>query len=170
MPSTYEPIATTTLGSATGSITFSSISSSYTDLRLVLSCSGVANADSVILQFNSDTGTNYSYTWLLGPGSNPAVSGRASAQSYSRVTPDYGISTANTPFFVTSDIFSYSGSTKKALLSLGSIDLNGVNGNTVRTAGLWNSSSAIDTIKIFTSGSNNLNAGTIATLYGIKAA
>ena len=32
---TYEPIATTTLGSAASTITFSSISGSYTDLILV---------------------------------------------------------------------------------------------------------------------------------------
>ena len=37
MATTYEPIATTTLGSAAASITFSSIAGTYTDLRLVLS-------------------------------------------------------------------------------------------------------------------------------------
>jgi hypothetical protein len=36
MPATYEPIATTTLGGAAATITFSSISSAYTDLRIVL--------------------------------------------------------------------------------------------------------------------------------------
>jgi hypothetical protein len=35
MASTYEPIATTTLGTATASVTFSSISGAYTDLVLV---------------------------------------------------------------------------------------------------------------------------------------
>jgi len=37
MPITYEPIATTTLSSAQSSVTFSSISGSYTDLVLVFS-------------------------------------------------------------------------------------------------------------------------------------
>ena len=36
MASTYEKIATTTLGSATASYTFSSISGTYTDLILIL--------------------------------------------------------------------------------------------------------------------------------------
>jgi hypothetical protein len=35
MAITYEPIATTTLGSATSTVTFSSISGSYTDLVAV---------------------------------------------------------------------------------------------------------------------------------------
>ena len=35
---TYEPIATQTLASAAASITFSSIAATYTDLRLVLTC------------------------------------------------------------------------------------------------------------------------------------
>ena len=36
MAITYEPIATTTLGSAAASVTFSSISGSYTDLVLIV--------------------------------------------------------------------------------------------------------------------------------------
>jgi glycosyltransferase involved in cell wall biosynthesis len=47
MPATYEPIATTTLGSAAASITFSSIPATYTDLRLVI----VGNLSSFHLNF-----------------------------------------------------------------------------------------------------------------------
>jgi hypothetical protein len=36
MATTYEPIATTTLGTAAAFITFSSIPATYTDLRLVV--------------------------------------------------------------------------------------------------------------------------------------
>ena len=37
MALTYEPIASTTLGSSASSISFNSISTAYTDLRLIVS-------------------------------------------------------------------------------------------------------------------------------------
>ena len=69
MPITYEPIATTTLTTTTASVTFSSISGSYTDLILVIN--GTASAGvAATLQFNGDTGNNYSQTNLYGDGSS----------------------------------------------------------------------------------------------------
>ena len=83
MTATYEKIATNTLGSAAASVTFSSISGSYTDLVLV--CSGKSNTGSLDytrIRVNSDTGSNYSRTYLGGNGSI-AYSGRDSnATSY----------------------------------------------------------------------------------------
>ena len=58
--STYTPIATTTLGSAASSVTFSSISGSYTDLILITNPSSATTDQSIYVQFNADTGTNYS--------------------------------------------------------------------------------------------------------------
>ena len=68
MPTTYEPIATQTLGSAAATITFSSIPATYTDLRLVLVGTSTISANPKI-NFNSDTATNYSQTILSGNGS-----------------------------------------------------------------------------------------------------
>jgi len=67
MPTTYEPIATTTLSTATASVTFSSISGTYTDLRLVIFALG-ATSDYPYVEINSDTGTNYSKTVLYENG------------------------------------------------------------------------------------------------------
>ena len=70
MPSTYEPIATTTLGSAASSYTFTGISGSYTDLILV-SALGTDNPCSINLNMGSgsvDTSTNFSWTYLRGDG------------------------------------------------------------------------------------------------------
>jgi hypothetical protein len=58
MATTYEPIATTTLGTAAASITFSSIPATYTDLRLVVMCKLLAH-QLLMFRFNSDTGSNY---------------------------------------------------------------------------------------------------------------
>jgi hypothetical protein len=61
MAITYEPIATTTLGTSESSVTFSSISGSYTDLVLICAVKNTANnGDEVAFQLNSDTGSNYS--------------------------------------------------------------------------------------------------------------
>lgn len=74
--STYTPIATTTLGSAQASYTFSSIPGTYTDLIVVVKGDGSANTNG-LMQYNGDTGTNYSMTALYGTGS-AAFSARSS--------------------------------------------------------------------------------------------
>jgi hypothetical protein len=57
MAKTYEPIATTTLSSAQSSVTFSSISGSYTDLVLVSNVSGSGGNANLRVTLNSDTGS-----------------------------------------------------------------------------------------------------------------
>jgi hypothetical protein len=71
MATTYEKIATTTLGSASSTITFNSIAASWTDLRIVLvSVNDASSTQPVEMRFNSDSGTNYSTTNLYGNGGN----------------------------------------------------------------------------------------------------
>jgi hypothetical protein len=61
---TYTPLATNTLGSATSSVTFNSLSG-YTDLVLVFKTKLTTSA-AIKVQYNADTGNNYSYTRLYG--------------------------------------------------------------------------------------------------------
>ena len=166
MASTYEPIATTTLGSAASSITFSSIPSTFTDLRLVLTAT-TAGSGAIYGQFNGDTGSNYSSTSLEGRGST-ANSQQISNRTKFELEGYWFASTSTTPFMQTLDIFSYAGSTYKTVLTTASNDMNG-SGEVLRTVALWRSTSAINSITI-TAGSPNFNSGTTATLYGIKAA
>lgn len=162
---TYEPIATSTLGTA-GFFTFSSIPSTYTDLRLVLAGGGDAGTVGVRIQFNSDTGFNYSSTRINGDGTT-ATSGRGSTQDNMNSGQfDFG-DASTTPGVFILDIFSYAGSTNKTALATISGDRNGA-GNVGRYVGLWRSTSAINTIYIY--GGRNFAIGTRATLYGIKAA
>jgi hypothetical protein len=65
MTATYEKIATTTLGSTTATVTFSSISGAYTDLVLVERLVKSITGGSLQVRFNSDTGTNYSATTYM---------------------------------------------------------------------------------------------------------
>lgn len=165
MPVTYEPIATTTLASAASTITFSSISSGYTDLRLVLMGTATA-ALTPRIRLNGDTATNYSNTFLYGDGTS-ALSARTTNSTFFNVT--YNTSWSSTiPAMVTTDIFSYAGSTNKTALTTASVDQNG-SGSVERIVSLWRSTAAITSITILSSAST-FAAGTTATLYGIKAA
>lgn len=158
--STEVAIATTTLSSAASSITFSSIPSTYTDLRLVLVGTTTTGSKGVNLQFNSDTGTNYSRTSLYGTG---AVAG-SDAETNTNNLNCAAVMTATYPSMWCYDLFSYANSTYKTVLWSEAEDQNG-SGFVTRLAGLWRSTSAISTIKINSTGS--FATGTTATLYGI---
>ena len=162
MPATYEPIATTTLGSAQSSVTFSSISGSYTDLVLVVeSAMASGSTSNFVMQFNSDTGsnTNYSSTRLLGDGS-AASSGRNTNTSYAMV----GDIDTNR-FTSINHIMNYANTTTYKTMIHRFNDTTDTVGATVS---LWRSTAAISTITLASGlGGSTLN-GTF-TLYGIKA-
>lgn len=165
MASTYEPIATTTLGSAQATITLSSISGSYTDLRVVIVGTTATNSGTW-LRFNNDSTTKYSSTILAGTGS--AVNGyRVINDTYIELTTST-YSSSTIPNFYEIDIFSYAGSTYKTCLSRSNLDYNGGGAEEVRVS-LYRSTSAITEINLLTGGAN-WSAGTIISIYGIKAA
>jgi hypothetical protein len=166
MPTTYEPIATTT-PSGVSTFTFSSVPSTYTDLVLILSIIGGGTGDLDVSFNGASGGTLYSMTTLSGNGT--AVS-TASFTSYPaiRTTLGFGLSTTIPSFFKV-DIFSYAGSTNKTCLVTNSMDRNGT-GETRSTVGLWRNTAAITSIVVSSPQAQNFAAGTTATLYGIKAA
>jgi hypothetical protein len=166
MPATYEPIATNTLGSAANSITFSSIPSTYTDLQIVFSVSGLSTGNDPAIRVNGNT-AGYSGTWLRGNGSS-AASGRFTGESSIFLAPGVGGLTSN-PSLYTIDIFSYTASVNKTFLITSSMDNNGA-GSTGRTVGLRTTTSAITSVTLILLPSGNFNIGTTATLYGIKNA
>ena len=164
MATTYDKIATTTLGSANATISFTSIGSGYTDLRLVLNTTLTTTGDYIYVNLNNDTANNYGMTFLKGDGSS-ATSSRGSSQN--GLYPS--LSTSGTvPMLYTWDIFSYTGSTYKTSLMTHSNDQNG-SGGLGRTVGLWLSTSAVTRIDIKAL-TLTMAAGTTATLYGIRAA
>lgn len=170
MPATYEPIATTTLGSAANAITLSSIPSTYTDLRIVISNVVASTQDTIRFRVNGDTGTNYSNTSLGGDGTNTASVSNVNATSIRGVyLGAIGISTT-TPAMLTVDIFSYAGSTYKTMLITSQTDKNGSTPAAVETfVGLWRSTAAINSFTTFLN-AQNIVAGATVTIYGIKAA
>jgi hypothetical protein len=166
MPATYEPIATTTLGSAASSISFTSINSSYTDLRLVFFCIPSTSFVGTQLSFNgAPSGSLHSFTQLYGNGSS-ASSQRTNGTDAIYVTDPYPNHTG--VYMVTMDIFSYRASVNKTMLATAASDGNG-SGYIETTAGLWRSTSAVTSLYL-TATSGNFNTGTTATLYGILKA
>jgi hypothetical protein len=166
MPATYEPIATTTLGANTTTISFTSIPSTYTDLRVIYTFIRGANAGSeVFLRFNTDTATNYSDISLYGDGTS-AASYRNTSATKILVNDSQG---SATPSLGTIDVFSYAGSTNKTVLSTLSSDRNG-SGWAQRGVGLWRSTAAITSVQLTCGQTNGWGVGSTATLYGIKNA
>jgi hypothetical protein len=161
--STEVVISSQTLGSAASSITFSSIPATYTDLRLVFVLKNTS-ADNPIVRLNSDSGSNYSRTFIRGDGS--AVSSQRGSNTTETIL-GYNYSGASAQWtFYTLDFFSYAGSTNKTFLITSSEDENGV-GYVYRMVSLYRSTSPITTITLSNFSSNTFAAGTTATLYGI---
>ncbi len=162
---TYEPIATTTLSSAQQTITFSSISASYTDLVLIASrrYSNVGTgAENTFIRFNNDSTALYSTTYL----NNGPSSGRITGAN-SLYTSAGGNETAERFSVDIWNIMNYSNTTtyKTSLLRM-----NFGTSMLQNWVGLWRSTAAINRIDIIGSGSATFATDSTFTLYGIAAA
>lgn len=159
LAATYEPIATTTLGTATASVSFTSISGSFTDLVLITNATFTSGENGFQLTFNSDGGNNYSTTYLYGDGSN-ALSTRVSNGSNinaGRQSTTMGVGITH--------IMNYSNTTtNKTVLTRGNSS-SIVNAN----VGLWRNTGAITSLTCTAEGTT-FTAGSTFTLYGIAAA
>lgn len=169
MPTTYTPLATTTLGSAQASVTLSDISGAYTDLMLVISAQSTqaTTYDNLNIQFNSDTGTNYSRQRLnaFSGGATAENSANASAIGVGVIT---GTSFSSSIFSQSiTHIQNYSNTTtfKSVVFRSGSQDAYVQAG-----VSTWRSTSAITSIDIKTASGSNLAAGSTFSLYGIASA
>jgi hypothetical protein len=170
----YESIATTTIGSGGAAfIEFSSIPQTYTHLQI----RGISRADRsasfgtpLQLQFNSDTGSNYwQYHMLYGDGSvADSIVGNNTTQS----VVGYSLGStaiANTHAATIIDIVDYTSTNKyKVTRSFDGYDTNSTTGQITMVSSLWNSASAITSIKLFFAAGYNFLQYSQYALYGIK--
>ena len=170
---TYVALATNTLTTTTASVTFSSISGSYTDLVLIVTGQGVFTLNDYLdvgIQFNGDTGSNYSTTQFRGDGVNK-TSERYSSEARIRAAHIRGIVTASTEHSTfTINFMNYSNATtyKTTLSRSGTASTNA---SITAKVGLWRSTSAITSILIKNDDSaSGFHTGTTFSLYGIAAA
>ena len=170
MASTYNLIFGQTLTSTAATITFSSIPSIYTDLKLVASMRSdyVGAFDGFTLQFNTDTATNYSFTRLDGDGSSMSTS-RVSSSAPTIVGTITGAgATAST--FASAEIYipNYLAASSKQI-SIDSVSERNVSGaNMEANAYLWRNTAAINQIVINRQLGTVFEIGSSFYLYGIK--
>lgn len=162
--STYTPIATTTGNGSSATMSFSSIPSTYTDLVLVIAGETSTQSD-YSYRVNSDSGTNYSRTVLIGNGTTASSSRDSNqAQGYLNVnTPSAGTYS----FQIQMQFMNYANtSVNRTILVRSSYSNRELYGE----VHLWrNTSTAINAISI-TRTAGSFATSTTATLYGIQAA
>jgi len=169
--STYTPIATNTLGSAAASVTFSSISGSYTDLFVM--CNGQnATQDGweAGITFNGDTGSNYSFTYVGGNGSTASSSRGSNTAFIASAGLASWTTVANSPGIYSFNVMNYSNTTTYKT----TIGRNGYGSgsfaSTDAVVGLWRNTNAITSITLTVRNSGSFASGSTFTLYGISAA
>jgi hypothetical protein len=169
MALTYTPIATQTLSSTATSVTFSSISGSYTDIILVVSAKTGASGgtQSMGIRFNSDTGSNYSGTEIRGNGTS-AISSRY-ADTYGRV--GYLLGATGDQFGINQiHLMNYANTTtNKSYILRGNVQSSG-EGIANALVGLWRNTSAITSINVFPDYTGSFAIGSTFSLYGLLAA
>lgn len=161
-------IASTTVESPVADITFSSIPSGYTDLKLVYSLRGDAGAisRSVLVTFNGST-TSYSDRYLQGDGAT-ASSGTNSGGGSKFYAGECTASTATSNTFGNQELYipNYTGSNYKSISIDAIAETNATTQYVSLTASLWSNTAAITSIKLVPS-TGNFVANSTATLYGV---
>ena len=161
LSSTMTPIATQTLTGDAGTITFSSIPQTYTDLVLV-SVFGASVGMDIHVRFNGDNNNNYSAIRFFGNGTGGFVS-RADDSGIQPRTSTNQVSTVTT--ILKENIMNYT-NTSIFKPVVGRYDYSGQ----VEThAGLWRNTAAITSVSMVSIGQAFVTGSTF-TLYGIKAA
>ena len=157
---TYTLIDSTTLASSASSVTFSSITQDYRDLILVVEVSNVGGNTFANLQFNNDTGTNYSY--VQGSGTGSATNSTSATGQTS--TDGIGLALTGESGLWKYQIMDYSATDKhKSLVAR----FDSVGYRTVIYAARWANTSAITEIDILSFGTYPI--GSTFYLFGIEA-
>lgn len=170
--SSYESIATANGTGSSGTITFSSIPSTFKHLQIrgiMRTDEAGATETNCYITVNGVTGTSYAYHILRGNGSTVIASGGASTGFTFPGNATGAAATASVMGVLIVDILDYGSTTKnKTLRYFTGFDRNGA-GEVYVSSGLYNSTNAISSIEIKTS-SNNWTTSTTFALYGIKEA
>ena len=159
--STYTPIATTTLGSATNSVEFTSIAGTWTDLVFIANFANTSNTD-LYFRVNGST-TGYSATQVYGNGSSAGSTRFSNTNTWVLDPAGGGLGTGQANLIL--NIQNYSNTTTYKT-SLARTNAAGV--ITGAVVGLWRNTSAITSVRCYAD--QNFVSGSTFTLYGIASA
>jgi hypothetical protein len=162
----FESIATATGDGSSGTITFSSIPSTYKHLQVRLQVIASGGGGQAI-RFNSDSGNNYARHNIGGNGSSVFSGGTASTNMM--FIGDDSAATNLATMIV--DIHDYASTTKnKTIRSFFGHDRNGT-GSVYLYSGVWLNTAAVTSLSLGQANFGGIfGTGTVASLYGIKGA
>ena len=169
MANTYVLLNNTTLGSTQSAITFSSISNAYTDLRLKCSVRTTAGVtvDNIFFSVNGSS-VSYLNRMMYGTGNGGnAVSSTGSTTYFDSLIQPGANSTANTFGYTEFYLPNYAGSTNKTI-SVESASENNGTAWLIIAGGVWNNTTAINSVTITAPGGSQFVIGSSMYLYGIK--
>lgn len=176
MAITYEPLATLTLTTSAVNISFTSIATSYTSLRVILLGKHTSDGNTNYAKFNNDNTTNnYNSVNLFtrSTSSTVVINGQSDGSSGQNVGHYLGGS-ASYPFFVEMNIVgaSQNGTYYNKVVMNQWADGRHDSSNQagiMLNSGTYRNNNPITQITI-TPSSGNFDVGTSATLYGITRA
>ena len=176
---TYELISSTILGTATSSVTFSSLDAFNADykhlqVRMVGRSNRAAAMEYIKITLNGDTGSNYSWHRLSGQRSggvtyNPASIAATSQARMEALRFTSASAVANAYGAIITDIVdAYSTTKNKTIRNLGGAFATTNDSQVELSSGNWRNTNAITSINIAPGGGTTFNTGSRFSLYGIR--
>ena len=156
MANSHVLISSQTLGSATATVTFSSIAATYRDLRIIITGAATASSNCFISLNGDTTATNYNWVWAMGNGTT-ATSTTGNDRVFGNSQNAQGI--------MIYDFMDYS-ATDKHKTNLARTSFAGI--ETIMVAERWANTAAINSIA-FTANATTWTTGTTFYLYGVLA-
>lgn len=161
MTATYNAIATTTLTATATTVSFTSISGSYTDLVVIVKAKNFGGGTTFGMRFNSDSGSNYSSGYFgasNGSTLNTFTSSTSASYNGQSQSDEFATNVIN--------IMGYSNTNVQKIMFS---EVNQPNGYTLQYGAVWANTSAITSIDFgnFDSGTQYWVTGSSFAIYGI---
>jgi hypothetical protein len=158
-------------GSPTATVSFSSIPNTYNHLVIMeQAASSQSGADDVYMQFNGDTGTNYTRQFINGTGTTTSSGQNVGVQKAAITNVPGTGAPANNGDGATITIYNYAGTTFLKTAISTHMDIAGSATSNIDmgiSAFQWNSTAAITSVLLGPSGGNFITGSTF-TIYGVN--